>query len=784
MSTLFIEQVIDVVKVVLKIKNNGGTTTYYLGRRFYDANEIYSGSPVVYPLLSDSPVCVRSVGRQVAILHNVSVNIYGKNYLTKVGESFCDLIDSHDFVSSTVECRRYFRTRDGTTTHADGTNIRQTLEVTDFAWAGDILTLNCKDTWFKNKEISKRFTIETFPSMSDEWLGEYGGIVFGSGEGANGVPIDAPFYYTAVETSNPWRPVAKVFSGWSATSHPLNALAKIYTRNHWKDFNREEWTAFNLESDPQAIYIGEMDVGGSTAQNLQASAWGIAHAEATTPRLLSHIGAVLTQTGTISGSDGQLSCYMTYATYRTNAASFEPSGAVLSHLTQDPNDTAITVAGQGWFQFPQYTLVHLNTNYFFRLEWSNLDDAVNYMRTGTKATGGYTGYSRSNAEKVKGWVANGTTRLQLALYAAGYGDDAWIDLYSSSTAPYRYSYLHLESKQVNPTGSTQLGWNTSLELKIAVKGLEDDGSGTYTGSANAVITNPSDIIRFLLLEDEIGLGLASTAIDTTAFSNTRTSLSTTFNMSFAIDSRTDLQDIIPKICRQSRIIFYKTRAGKLALKYPTTIGPTYAAYWQETGMKHDLQIVAVLDTQNDTVINDILIPFGLDVLSTPKDPALIRKTGTSSYKAVEYLNGTSGSVGDSTRVTKAATSQTIYGRKEYRDNFDLFPADSAAPEKLCKYLFDRYHTKQKRVTARVPLVKHYARDFWDSVYLAHTDLPGQQSTQEDVTCNYDGTGELCYYEGVPTAISKQGNIAGEVVAIEETEDDMLITVETVNSYEV
>lgn len=780
MSSLFYDTVAHVVKIVLHKKDGSGSSTYYLSDQFYDADELYSGSSITYPILADKPRAVRSFGRSVAILHTLDVNLYGKNYFTKLGESFKDLLNSHEVVGAAVTLYKYYKPLHATGSDAD---TRQTLTVTDFAWAGDILSLACKDTFFQNKEISKKFTPEVFSTMDDAWQGEYGAIVFGSGEGNNGVFIDAPFYYTAIDGSN--KPVAKIFTGWAATSHPMNSLEAVYMRNKHKEFVKDEWSKINMESDPQAVYLGQSSASGATPFSLADDSRAIVITPSTTARVLTHGRTAGGPGGSVGAVDGEYKLIVYYAQYLPSNASYAPFGSPLAVVNKDAGSASVQVGSDLiYFQLQEYVILQPNVAYFVQLEWTNHDDTTNYISAFIKAAGGITHYARDNSESNAGWAPQADLQLTLALYALGFGDDGFIDLYSGSSSPYRYSYFHLESRAASlDTSETRVGWDTSMEWKAAVKGLEDTSSGTYTGSNSSVITNPSDLVRFLLLEDEIGIGGAAGTIDSSFFDSTRTALGSTFNMSFAIDRETQLQDLIPKICRQCRCVFYKLRNGKLSMYYPLPIGPTYGAYLNQGYLQDDLSIEALLDTQEDEVINDLLIPYGPDPLNTPKDAALVRRSGGNSYKAVEYLSGGSSGYTDNLRPGQATDSINMYGLKQYREAFDLFPADSSGPRKTMKYLFDRYHTKQKRVTVRVPVIRYHAKDFWDTFWIAHTDLPGAGASFERMLANNDGDPLTCYYQGVPSAVMELGNLAGECIAIEEDDEDMLITIETVNSFE-
>ena len=61
---------------------------------------------------------------------------------------------------------------------------------------------------------------------------------------------------SGIDGSN--RPNAKLFSGWTFTTHPNNALQRVLVRNQFKDQDSSDWVQVALESDPQAAGGGEV----------------------------------------------------------------------------------------------------------------------------------------------------------------------------------------------------------------------------------------------------------------------------------------------------------------------------------------------------------------------------------------------------------------------------------------------------------------------------------------------------------------------------------------------
>lgn len=93
-------------------------------------------------------------------------------------------------------------------------------------------------------------------------------------------------------------------------------------------------------------------------------------------------------------------------------------------------------------------------------------------------------------------------------------------------------------------------WGERADFYADLAGYDDDGSGTYTGSANAVIENPADVLHFLLAEL-----LAQSGFNTTSFSGARSDLGSYVIAGQALDPRS-ARDVLDDVARQGKLILY------------------------------------------------------------------------------------------------------------------------------------------------------------------------------------------------------------------------------------
>ena len=265
MSVLFTELFCDVAYIVLKSKTGAASKTLYLANEWWAADELYTGNPAIYPLLVGTFPMRRGVGLQMGIPYDVDVQVLARESYGELRQNFSDLSLKYEFHGAAVELRSYFRPMDATTTHAAGTNIRQTLEIVDYSLDSDgrIMTLRCKDAYFKDKEVSKRITSAIFGDVEPDYDGEYGAVVFGEATtAANGVMINAPIIASST-TSN--IPQMKVFSGWTAGGYPNHAFKRLMVRNQHLEVDPTEWLEANLPADPQTAVSGDTTWTLSTA---------------------------------------------------------------------------------------------------------------------------------------------------------------------------------------------------------------------------------------------------------------------------------------------------------------------------------------------------------------------------------------------------------------------------------------------------------------------------------------------------------------------------------------
>lgn len=778
-SILFPEVDVEVVKITLTKKDNSGTTTLYFGLDYWASGRLYTTNPEVLPLLASSPTVRRGVGIYAGIKYDVSVDLYAKTSMTEAGKSFSDLLDAYEIQNADVQVLYYSKPLGDVTTHSDSVNIRQTLKVIEVRYSDDGATasLRCRDVFFKDKEISRKLSSELFPTMELKYDGEYGPIVFGqSTVSADGIVIDAPIIDASLQLTPSQRQTLKVFSGWTFPGHPNKEFKRLLVRNQHKQIDPSEWLQTDLVADPQTPTDGDSSLGGSTPTSL-ASYWrGVVHSPATNAQILTMIQVYGFITGTVATADGIYRMQIYHAEYQADGDTYAPIGSPLRTITHD-TEAADVVVGSSSVQFnlKEPLVMSPDVNYMFTIEWTNLDDATNYINAGIAAIGGEVHYYRDNAETERGWNKGVDVALALEWYSLGDGDDAFKD--GTTSGDKRHSYYHLESVYSDTT------LNHGLEFKIGISGLKDDGSGTYTGSAGALIENPADIIRFALMNSDFGLGLSSTYVNTSTLDSVRSSLSSLgLKLKIVIDKETTAEDLINEICRQSRIVYYKTKDGKVALYYPVPINNTFTARLSQAVLGGEMQIEGVRDADYSTVVNEFRQQYKRDELNQPTDAAVIRRSEREKLAGIIEINPTTSSANDDYREGLCSVSQAKYGKREMTFPLSFYDAATDA-QKIQNYYCDRFSTLQKRAILRLPRRTYFnTLDLFSTIQAHHVGISAYDGTALPGKQHYQGTPIVTYSENIPSVVWAGGVFEGQVYEVEEEGPWFIITAETISVF--
>lgn len=122
----------------------------------------------------------------------------------------------------------------------------------------------------------------------------------------------------------------------------------------------------------------------------------------------------------------------------------------------------------------------------------------------------------------------------------------------------------------DPTGGVAFSGNSTADALISgrvsadVDGFQDDGAGTYTGSADALIERPDHIAKHIIIDR---CGLSSDYIDSTSYTASGTQYAAaSMSLGICILERPNVRNLLSRIAKQSKSIEF-WEAGVHHLKY-------------------------------------------------------------------------------------------------------------------------------------------------------------------------------------------------------------------------
>lgn len=424
-----------------------------------------------------------------------------------------------------------------------------------------------------------------------------------------------------------------------------------------------------------------------------------------------------------------------------------------------------------------------NANYMFVLDLEDTKGDVYYVKCLYDSDTGATHYYKDKRTKTgfSGWVREDDVQINLFGYGVYATTDNWEDLAFNGSRYYSFQGMRMPVGEHDELESN-VELDNALEFKIGISGIEDDSSGTYTGTPNAIISNPADIIRFILMSPYF-MGLDSSSVDTSSLDAARTALAAmAIKQQIVINSKTEAEKFIYTVCQQARLVFYKTREGKLAVKFPTPIDNTFTATLSQGLLQGEMQVVGVVDNDYSQVVNSFRQYYQPDILNQPTDPSLLRRDAREKLAGKLEINPDSSTANDAFREGLCADSQEKYGEREIV--FDLSYYDSAdSAQKIQNYYCDRFSSLQRAFTLRLPRRNYYNTiELFSTIKAQHAAIPSSTGSAMPARQHHSNTPIVTYSDGIRSLVWSGGNIEGQVTEIQESGPWIYVTAETVSIF--
>lgn len=781
-SYILAERSIWVAKITLTHRDGSTTKTLYLGDDYYEQNELYVGSPEIWPVLESIGGVRHSFTGEMGNLHQLQVSIHSAAHLEQYGCSFADLRQDYRFFKAKLEALYY-------TDSMSEFSVRMTTDVVDSQFSDSALvTLTGQTQWFDNVEVSKRTESNVFSSMDPRYDGEYGSIVFGSDV------IIPSFYFSPSTTSSV--PTMNLFAGFTFDGHPMNNIDAVYVRNRTPEIDDDDWFPVSLVSSPNADYNGDtaytfggsglLSVFGGLSGSLVAKRFTAPSSEA---QILTGFRFRVEVNGTITKDLGDLRLIVETTDASPTAGFNQPTGRALATVSIDFLSSTTTVLimleqplpvppGAIVAVYPDWQNSGLQASNYYDLLARSTSTSEDYLFRYKNNTGG-----NNNDAWVKQTLSS-SPGIPIQMFVMGVGTSNFVE--NTGSGDFRYAYQQLAARDysgdnLNPNSDGHIYRGNSWQVKV--DGLDDDSSGTYTGSANGMFETPADIIRFLIFGPEIGPETTSSRLDSTSFDAVRSSqqsLAAPLEMAFAIRSRTFCEELVRELSRWSRAITYTDREGNISMEFAKYVATTPDAVINQSSYQDEIEFISLDDTDPGQVVNDFRLLCDPDQLNEPKSTTFLRAARTDKFNEVVYANESNSSKNNSGIETMCSRSQALYGRREMFEEVPYYTEPEQLEQLLTYYATTKTGGSRKAVF-KIPLKDWYDRFLFDTITLKHYQLPSKYGAASFIK-SHDGagTGVQRSFEGVTVYRHAHGSLRGMVVDIAEADDVMEITIERPN----
>lgn len=715
-----ITQVGHYCTVTLAAKDGTGTTTYNLSTK-----EIYHASTKYYPILANISDVGSRMGEYLPQVIGGSITIDNRASSFGYERRFSDLFERYTPVDQTIALYSFEQSIPTTTTESFTATpfLVFTGRVRDWRIDGEqqvlILTIESRtlDNIVMTRQVDSTLTTDT------KGQGKYLPIVFGNAVEVKPILIDSGLAYATDIGS----------------SYQVGGILQIYAKDDESNY----------------VEIDSASAVGTAVIDLYTGSTSTSTFSSTTNEIASPIfgayGRIITQisvgfTGT-AGYVGTPKGKIIYTVYETTSIDGKPTDTILWTGEVDKEDYTSELTSASAFviyiQLEKPLILSVGRTYKIGVCETITDAALTYaakLQTSDPGSA-YLRYIRHVQDASTTFPATtpwfGLSTTYYSMNAKFYGVK-FTDTHGSVDANYLgYAYAALtQNTTVGGYDATDL---TKLDCVFTIEGLNDDGSGTVTGSASSVITNP--VFALSLLSMEPGSPWATPTLDVSLFNGSHGALASSHQFYRALSGATE--------GRQSRTTIMGSIARDTATRVALVNGAslllgawswgTYTAS-ERTIDDERCRVLRVEGRGLETVVNYITLNYSRQIRNDV-NPGEFQTYGYASfggqhnkdYDPIAYAN----------LITISATSETLFGKKDPILADYKWLGSLASANALVYYISSVFALPHTFVTFELPLFDYYDLELMDVVTLVHPDLPSHFGTSSNAKLpTIDGTEEL------------------------------------------
>lgn len=272
-----------------------------------------------------------------------------------------------------------------------------------------------------------------------------------------------------------------------------------------------------------------------------------------------------------------------------------------------------------------------------------------------------------------------------------------------------------------PSGTEESTWDR-LEIVIKAGGLQDDSSGTITGTANSLINDPYEITRFML-RDQLSF-LDTTTFDAANIIRTKYPRSVTGYTK----GRQSNEQILAEILKETACKLVPRNDGlstKAWALYPYGYQSNTIRYLSE----QEVKIVNFRMFGKESVVNKIDLAYGESAI--PQSTSNLQAGQPQRFTKFKSLDNDSGG----NWTTWTAESFARFGDRPNNNGWTQleYIADDKSAEFFAQYLLQAYARPKVIVELELPFFDNDNRSIqcMDIIELSHPDMPAEFGTLPD-----------------------------------------------------
>jgi len=347
--------------------------------------------------------------------------------------------------------------------------------------------------------------------------------------------------------------------------------------------------------------------------------------------------------------------------------------------------------------------------------------------------GSATSYTRSNsagASTFESWTKHVVSQRNFA--SAFYGVVlAVVDPTSTEIMPNGLSYQYFSATMILGGSWAGLGFPDLTDLDFIVKcaGLKDNSSGTITGVANAVITNPVHMANVLSYEwngSSWVAGQFNTATHSASQANLTTSGAYYRQIGLVTQGQNTRIDILQRIARASACKFTMSADTSTPLGLYAWGSKVQESIWID---EEDFSLLSYQVLGTETIVNAVEMYYAttLRPLAYP-----LQLNGLNQYRDYEQRLFWNYQTNSETAAI-STVSNTCFGERRNADPEYAAIQDQTSAYNIIRFLLKTYALPHHYIEIDVPYIKYKSLSLLSVIGICSTQIPAFFGTTQAAT---------------------------------------------------